>query len=238
MDLNLNGKRVLVTGGSKGIGFACANVFADEGAEVRIASRNPPAGGGLPAEAGAPSRGGAAPGAGGRAFTASRPRRSWATPRATGSCSRACRSAGRRLPRRSPGRRRFSPPNAPPTSAAASSPSTAARRRAQAERPRMKGWPRILGASSLQGGRGRAGSGRFALRTIAAAVGVAFALGANAQQTQAGLERATRTPLEIVWLKAEGWGGIRRGHARLVEARTCTPGANPREGCVIERRAR
>ena len=39
----------------------------------------------------------------------------------------------------------------------------------------MKGWPRILGASSLQGGRVRSGSGRFALRTIAAAVGVAFA---------------------------------------------------------------
>ncbi|OGA06205.1 MAG: hypothetical protein A3D95_08900 [Betaproteobacteria bacterium RIFCSPHIGHO2_12_FULL_69_13] len=83
----------------------------------------------------------------------------------------------------------------------------------------------------------RSGSGRFALRTIAAAVGVAFALGANAQQTQAGLERATRTPLEIVWLKAEVWSEIRRDHARLVEARTCTPGANPREGCVIERRA-
>ena len=55
----------------------------------------------------------------------------------------------------------------------------------------------------------RSGSGRFALRAIAAAVGVAFALGANAQQTQvqAGLERATRTPLEIVWLKAAGAGG-------------------------------
>ncbi|OGA06206.1 MAG: short-chain dehydrogenase [Betaproteobacteria bacterium RIFCSPHIGHO2_12_FULL_69_13] len=51
MDLNLNGKRVLVTGGSKGIGFACANVFADEGAEVRIASRNPPAGGRFAAKA-------------------------------------------------------------------------------------------------------------------------------------------------------------------------------------------
>jgi NAD(P)-dependent dehydrogenase (short-subunit alcohol dehydrogenase family) len=51
MDLNLNGKRVLVTGGSKGIGLACAEALAAEGADVRIASRNPPAGGKLVSKA-------------------------------------------------------------------------------------------------------------------------------------------------------------------------------------------
>ena len=41
MELNLKGKRVLVTGGSKGIGRACAEAFAAEGAQVLIAARNP-----------------------------------------------------------------------------------------------------------------------------------------------------------------------------------------------------
>jgi NAD(P)-dependent dehydrogenase (short-subunit alcohol dehydrogenase family) len=40
MRLELEGSVVLVTGGSKGIGLACARVFAEEGARVAIASRN------------------------------------------------------------------------------------------------------------------------------------------------------------------------------------------------------
>jgi NAD(P)-dependent dehydrogenase (short-subunit alcohol dehydrogenase family) len=40
MDLNLKGKSVLVTGGSKGIGLACAKSFAAEGCRVHVASRN------------------------------------------------------------------------------------------------------------------------------------------------------------------------------------------------------
>lgn len=40
MDLSLAGKRVLVTGGSKGIGLACARGFADAGANVAICSRS------------------------------------------------------------------------------------------------------------------------------------------------------------------------------------------------------
>lgn len=39
MELDLRGKRVLITGGSKGIGRACAEGFAAEGAEVAIAAR-------------------------------------------------------------------------------------------------------------------------------------------------------------------------------------------------------
>ncbi|MEO3998645.1 SDR family oxidoreductase [Mesorhizobium sp. CAU 1732] len=40
MDLGLRGKVVLVTGGSKGIGFACARAFQAEGARVAIVSRS------------------------------------------------------------------------------------------------------------------------------------------------------------------------------------------------------
>ncbi|HEX4984977.1 MAG TPA: SDR family oxidoreductase [Burkholderiales bacterium] len=40
MDLGLKGRAVLVTGGSKGIGLACARAFLDEGARVAIVSRD------------------------------------------------------------------------------------------------------------------------------------------------------------------------------------------------------
>lgn len=39
MDLGLKGKTVLITGGSKGIGFAVAQMFASEGANLHIAAR-------------------------------------------------------------------------------------------------------------------------------------------------------------------------------------------------------
>jgi NAD(P)-dependent dehydrogenase (short-subunit alcohol dehydrogenase family) len=40
MNLDLEGRRVLVTGGSKGIGLACAKGFLAEGAHVAITSRS------------------------------------------------------------------------------------------------------------------------------------------------------------------------------------------------------
>jgi len=40
MDLNLGGEVAFITGGSKGIGFACAAALAKEGAKVAIASRS------------------------------------------------------------------------------------------------------------------------------------------------------------------------------------------------------
>ncbi|MGB5759336.1 MAG: SDR family NAD(P)-dependent oxidoreductase, partial [Acidimicrobiales bacterium] len=40
MDLGLQGKRAIVTGGTKGIGRAIAETFADEGADVAICARN------------------------------------------------------------------------------------------------------------------------------------------------------------------------------------------------------
>src|ERR1041385_4784002 len=40
MDLHLSGKTVVVTGGSKGIGYACAEAFVNEGAKVAIVSRS------------------------------------------------------------------------------------------------------------------------------------------------------------------------------------------------------
>ena len=41
MDLGLRDKKVLITGGSKGIGLACARAFLAEGARVAIVSRSP-----------------------------------------------------------------------------------------------------------------------------------------------------------------------------------------------------
>jgi NAD(P)-dependent dehydrogenase (short-subunit alcohol dehydrogenase family) len=41
MDLHLTDKHVLITGGSKGIGLACAQGFLAEGAKVTLVSRDP-----------------------------------------------------------------------------------------------------------------------------------------------------------------------------------------------------
>lgn len=43
MDMHIGGKRVLVTGGSKGIGLACGAAFAAEGCDIILASRDPAA---------------------------------------------------------------------------------------------------------------------------------------------------------------------------------------------------
>ncbi len=40
MDLGLQGKRAIITGGTKGIGRSIADTFADEGADVAICARN------------------------------------------------------------------------------------------------------------------------------------------------------------------------------------------------------
>ena len=40
MELGLRNRSVLITGGSKGIGLACARAFLDEGARVAIVSRD------------------------------------------------------------------------------------------------------------------------------------------------------------------------------------------------------
>ncbi|MBS3669414.1 SDR family oxidoreductase [Vreelandella boliviensis] len=43
MNLNLNGRRVLITGGSKGVGAAAVSLFREEGAQVLTAARTRPA---------------------------------------------------------------------------------------------------------------------------------------------------------------------------------------------------
>lgn len=44
MNLNLNGRRVLITGGSKGVGAAVVSLFREEGAQVLTAARTRPTG--------------------------------------------------------------------------------------------------------------------------------------------------------------------------------------------------
>lgn len=41
MDLELTGKHVLITGGTRGIGLACARLYLREGARVTVCGRNP-----------------------------------------------------------------------------------------------------------------------------------------------------------------------------------------------------
>src|ERR1700735_2453252 len=41
MDLFLSGKRAVVTGGSRGIGFAIADALSAEGAEIALLARDP-----------------------------------------------------------------------------------------------------------------------------------------------------------------------------------------------------
>ena len=40
MDLGINNKKVLITGGSRGLGLALAKAFKEEGCKVIIISRN------------------------------------------------------------------------------------------------------------------------------------------------------------------------------------------------------
>src|SRR5689334_7506509 len=41
MDLELKGRKAIITGASKGIGFAIAKLFADEGMDVALCARTP-----------------------------------------------------------------------------------------------------------------------------------------------------------------------------------------------------